>query len=110
MKAVVQNKLLMGWLRVSQNNKVKFLKYLDVEEEPKLMENILLFIFKLSQSDEEIEELIQVRKAVFEGDVENIVVGEMIGLCVVWRRHEEWCYLLILIGADLFLGIISGEE
>ena len=59
-KAVVQNKLLMGWLRVSQNNKVKFLKYLDVEEEPKLLENILLFIFKLSQSDEEIEELIQV--------------------------------------------------
>ena len=61
MKAVVQNKLLMGWLRVSQNNKVKFLKYLDVEEEPKLMENILLFIFRMSQSDEEIEELIQVK-------------------------------------------------
>ena len=60
MKAVVENKLLMGWLRVSQNNKVKFLKFLDVEEEPKLMGKILHVVFRLSQSDEEIEELIQV--------------------------------------------------
>ena len=50
----------MAWLRVSQNNKVKFLKFLDVEEEPKLMGMILNVIFRLSQSDQEIEELIQV--------------------------------------------------
>ena len=58
----MENKLLMGWLRVSQNNKVKFLKFLDVEEEPKLMGKILHVIFRLSQSDVEIEELIQVSR------------------------------------------------
>ena len=51
---------MMAWLRVSQGNKIKFLKYLDVEEEPRLMEKVLRAIFRFSQSDEEVEELIQV--------------------------------------------------
>ena len=84
-KAVVENKLMMAWLRVSQSSKIKFLKYLDVEEEPKLMEQVLRAIFRFSQSDEEVEELIQVCAGSRDGcDAERALYN--VRVCNV----EEW--------------------
>jgi len=91
-KAVVENKLLMAWLRFSQNDKIKFLKYLDVEEEPELLQKVLYSIFQHSQSEKEIDDLIQEFKTVYVGEDCLIPLEKLDPEIVFYWRHLA-CYL-----------------